>query len=111
MSDTVTEFSVVPELRWSEDLASGDPRMDETHADFIELLHRLRLLGMPAAMAANMALDARGIQIARDLCPLLGLGYRAIKRRLEGQVTPSADERATLVPVLGFDPWSACGLA
>lgn len=75
------------------------------------LLHRLRLLGMPAAMAANMALDARGIQIARDLCPLLGLGYRAIKRRLEGQITPSADERAALLPVLGFDPWAAAASA
>lgn len=80
---------------------------DSAPRDLDQLLHRLRLLGMPAAMAANMALDARGIQIARDLSPLLGLGYRAIKRRLEGEITPSADERATLLPVLGFDPWAA----
>jgi hemerythrin len=44
MSDTATEFPVVPELLWSDDLTSGDPRMDETHADFIYLLQRLRAL-------------------------------------------------------------------
>lgn len=84
---------------------------DSAPRDLNLLLHRLRLLGMPAAMAANMALDARGIQIARDLSPLLGLGYRAIKRRLEGQITPSVTERALLLPALGFDPWASYGSA
>ncbi|GAC1626338.1 MAG: hypothetical protein NVS9B10_14130 [Nevskia sp.] len=74
-------------------------------ADLDSLLHSLRLLGMPAGIAANMALDARGIEIERDLCPLLGLRYRAIKRRLDGEIQPSASERAVLVSVLGFDPW------
>lgn len=80
---------------------------DSHPRDLDQLLLRLRLLGMPAALAANMALDARGIQIARDLSPLLGLGYRAIKRRLEGQIAPSMAERALLLPALGFDPWAS----
>ncbi|MGQ0700581.1 MAG: hypothetical protein ACT4PZ_20365 [Panacagrimonas sp.] len=78
---------------------------DSRPADLDSLLLSLRLLGMPAGLAANMALDARGIEIERDLCPLLGLRYRAIKRRLDGEVTPSDDERAVLVSALGFDPW------
>lgn len=73
--------------------------------DLDALLHSLRLLGMPTGLAANMALDARGIEIERDLCPLLGLRYRAIKRRLDGEIQPSANERALLIPALGFDPW------
>lgn len=78
---------------------------DSRPADLDSLLHSLRLLGMPAGIAANMALDARGIEIERDLCPLLGLRYRAIKRRLDGEITPTHDERTVLVTALGFDPW------
>lgn len=78
---------------------------DSRPHDLDELLHSLRLLGMLPGHAANMALDARGIQIERDLCPLLGLGYRAIKRRLDGEIQPSAHEQSVLVAVLGFDPW------
>ncbi len=73
--------------------------------DLDALLHSFRLLGMPTGLAANMALDARGIEIERDLCPLLGLRYRAIKRRLDGEIQPTANERALLIPALGFDPW------
>jgi hypothetical protein len=78
---------------------------DSIPRDLDSLLHGLRLLGMPAGLAANMALDARGIQIERDLFPLLDLGYRAIKRRLDGEVVPSAREQSVLIAVLGFDPW------
>lgn len=78
---------------------------DSIPRDLDSLLHSLRLLGMPVALAANMALDARGIQIERDLCPLLGLGYRAVKRRLDGEISPSAQEQLILVEALGFDPW------
>jgi hemerythrin len=42
MSDTATEFPVIPELLWSDDLVSGDDRMDATHQGFVDLLHRLR---------------------------------------------------------------------
>ncbi len=78
---------------------------DSWPADLDSLLQSLRLLGMPVGLAANMALDARGIEIERDLCPLLGLRYRAIKRRLDGEIQPSENERALLIPALGFDPW------
>ena len=79
---------------------------DSRPGDLDAMLHSLRLLGMPAGIAANMALDARGIQIERDLCPLLGLRYRAIKRRLDGEIQPTPSERAALLPTLGFDPWT-----
>lgn len=79
--------------------------MGSRPGDLDALLHSLRLLGMPTGLAANMALDARGIEIERDLCPLLGLRYRAIKRRLDGEIQPTANERAVLIPALGFDPW------
>jgi len=42
MPETANDFPVVPDLRWSADLQVGDGRMDQTHAEFVDLLARLR---------------------------------------------------------------------
>jgi hemerythrin len=44
MTSTDTEFPVIPDLVWSESLHTGDARMDDTHAEFVDLLARLRAL-------------------------------------------------------------------
>jgi hemerythrin len=78
MSDTVTEFPVVPELRWSDDLASGDPRMDETHADFIELLQRLRALPHEDPLPLFKALVAHTVDhFAQEDRWMLATGFTA----------------------------------
>jgi hemerythrin len=44
MSDTATEFPVIPDLHWGNELHTGDTRMDETHEEFVDMLARLRAL-------------------------------------------------------------------
>ena len=44
MTDTATEFPVVPDLEWTDSLQTGDTRMDQTHHEFVALLARLRAL-------------------------------------------------------------------
>ena len=41
---SATEFPVIPDLPWSEDLHTGDARMDETHEEFVTMLATLRAL-------------------------------------------------------------------
>lgn len=38
------EYPPVPELHWSDELQTGDARMDDTHTEFVTLLAELRAL-------------------------------------------------------------------
>jgi len=39
-----TEYPPVPDLHWSDELQTGDARMDETHTEFVDQLAELRAL-------------------------------------------------------------------
>ncbi|TDQ41954.1 hemerythrin domain-containing protein [Tepidicella xavieri] len=58
MTEAATDFPVVPDLHWSDELHTGDARMDETHEEFVRMLADLRALPAEAQLPLYRELTA-----------------------------------------------------
>lgn len=71
-------FPDVPPLHWSDELASGDARMDETHREFVEQLAALRALPAQQQLEPYRALIAHTEEhFAREERWMVAVGFAA----------------------------------
>jgi hemerythrin len=78
MTEAATDFPVVPDLRWSDELHTGDARMDETHEEFVRMLADLRALPPEAQLPLYRELTAHTVaHFAQEDRWMLATGFTA----------------------------------
>lgn len=78
MTEAATDFPVVPDLHWSDELHTGDARMDETHEEFVRMLADLRALPPEAQLPLYRELTAHTVaHFAQEDRWMLATGFTA----------------------------------
>lgn len=78
MSTETETFPEIPPLVWSDALATGDGRMDETHQEFVEQLEALRALPHDQQLEPYRALVAHTVEhFEREERWMLAVGFTA----------------------------------
>lgn len=78
MPSALADFPVVPDLVWGAELQTGDPRMDATHHELVDLLARLRALPNDQQLPLYQTLIAHTVEhFAQEDRWMIATGFSA----------------------------------